>query len=135
MCFGLEIRNYFLLGTLNLRLSEYKIAGVFDMAKLKIPVFRVTQPYLHLLVKPRIFFSFPGKNIILCILKGEMPFKMHKIIPEKIIEKNVPTLPKICRRATRNHLLYIRPKPYFAKNSLKESDPFSFCLTNSVDPG
>ena len=45
-----------------------------------IPVFRVTQPYLNLQVKPRIFFRFFGKNIILCILKGEMPFKMHKII-------------------------------------------------------
>ena len=36
--------------------------------------------YLNLLVKPRIFFRFSGKNIILCILKGKMPFKMHKII-------------------------------------------------------
>ena len=34
---------------------------------------------LNLLVKPRIFFRFSGKNIILCILKGEMPFKVHKI--------------------------------------------------------
>ena len=25
-------------------------------------------------------FWLSGKNIILCILKGEMPFKMHKII-------------------------------------------------------
>ena len=41
------------------------------------PVFRVTRPYLNLLVKPSIF---SGKNLILCILKGEMPFKMHKII-------------------------------------------------------
>ena len=23
---------------------------------------------------------FPGKNIILCILKGILPFKMHKVI-------------------------------------------------------
>ena len=33
-----------------------------------------------------IFFS--GKNIILCILKGEMPFKMHKkyiFFPENLI--------------------------------------------------
>ena len=45
----------------------------------------VTRHYLDLLVKPRIFQVF-WKNIILCILKGEMPFKMHKIIyffPEK----------------------------------------------------
>ena len=46
----------------------------------KIPVFRVTRPYLNLLVKPRNFFRYSGKNIILCILKGEMPFKIHKII-------------------------------------------------------
>ena len=32
-----------------------------------------------LLVKPRIFFSgFLEKCIILCIWKGDMPFKMHK---------------------------------------------------------
>ena len=49
-------------------------------------MFRVTQPYLSLLVKPRAFSRFSGKNIILCISKGKMPFKMHKIIyffPEK----------------------------------------------------
>ena len=47
----------------------------------KIPVFRVTRPYLNLLVKHRIFPGFlKKKNIILCILKGKMPFKMHKII-------------------------------------------------------
>ena len=46
----------------------------------KIPVFRVTPPYLNSLVKPRIFFRFSGKNRILGILKGKMPFKMHKII-------------------------------------------------------
>ena len=40
--------------------------------KKNTPVFRVTGPYLN--------FRFSGKNIILCILKGEMPFKMHKII-------------------------------------------------------
>ena len=52
----------------------------------KKPVFRVTGPYLNLLVKPRFFSGFLNFFIILCILKGEMPFKMHKIIflPEKI---------------------------------------------------
>ena len=40
----------------------------------------VTLSYLNLLVKPIILFRFPAKNIILCILKGEMSFKMHKII-------------------------------------------------------
>ena len=57
----------------------------------KIPMFRLTRPYLNLLVKPRIFsgllvkprifFRYSGKiYIILCVLRGEMPFKMHKII-------------------------------------------------------
>ena len=36
--------------------------------------------YLILLVKPRFFSGFQEKYIILCILKGEMPFKMHKIV-------------------------------------------------------
>ena len=46
----------------------------------KISVFRVDQLYLNIL-----FSDFLEKNIILCILKGEMPFKMHKIIyfPDK----------------------------------------------------
>ena len=56
----------------------------------KILVFRVTLPYLNLLVTPRILF------LISCILKGEMPlpFKMHEIIffPEKNMKKSVPTL-------------------------------------------
>ena len=57
----------------------------------KIPVFRLTRPYLNVLVKPRIFSGFLEKYIILCILKGKMPFKMHKIsfFPEKKIEKYV----------------------------------------------
>ena len=41
----------------------------------KIPVFRVTGPYLNLLMKPRLFFRFSGKNIILCILKGKIAFQ------------------------------------------------------------
>ena len=45
-----------------------------------ISVFRVTLPYLNLLVKPRVFSCFLEKYIILCILKGKMPIKMHKII-------------------------------------------------------
>ena len=36
--------------------------------------------YLNILVKPRIFRVFWGKNRNLSILKGEMPLKMHKII-------------------------------------------------------
>ena len=37
----------------------------------KIPVFKVTLDF---------FSGFQEKNIILCILKGETPFKMHKSI-------------------------------------------------------
>ena len=46
----------------------------------KKSLFRVAQPYLNLLVKPWFFFRFSENNIILCILKGKMPFKMLKII-------------------------------------------------------
>ena len=72
------------------------------------PSFRVTRPYLNLLVKPRIFQVF-WKNKILCILKGEMPFKIHKknFFPEKtIIEKNV-CLPKIFRSVNQNTLTFL----------------------------
>ena len=72
----------------------------------------VTRPYLNLLVKPITFFQVFWKNIILCLLKGKMPFKMHKIMffPEKKITKKiicVPTLPKIFRPVTLNtHFLF-----------------------------
>ena len=68
-----------------------------------IPLFRVTRSYLNLLVKPINFFRLSGKNIILCNLKGEMPFKMQKIIffqKNKLLKKCVPTLPKIFRPVT-----------------------------------
>ena len=54
-------------------------------------MFRVTQPYINLLAKPRTFFMFSRKNIILCILKGEITFKMHKLyfLPEKENKKYV----------------------------------------------
>ena len=48
----------------------------------EIPVLRVTQPKLNLLVKPRFFFSITGKNII----------ERQK---KKLKKKCVPTLPKI----------------------------------------
>ena len=53
---------------------------------------------------------FYGKNIILCILKGEMPFKMHKMIfisRKKNKKKCVPTLPKMFRPVTRNPLFVL----------------------------
>ena len=40
-------------------------------------MFRVTRPYLNLLVKPRIFSGFLEQNIILCILKGEILIQMQ----------------------------------------------------------
>ena len=50
----------------------------------KIPLFRAARPYL-------IFFQVSWKYIIWCILKGKMPFKMHKIIffqkKKKLIKK------------------------------------------------
>ena len=76
----------------------------------KIPVFMVTRPYLDLLVKPGIYFMYSGINIILCILKGELPFKMHEIIFfcwKNIIRKiYMPTLPKIFRPVIRNTLIF-----------------------------
>ena len=62
----------------------------------KIPMFRVTRPYLNLLVKPSIFFQVFWKKINLCILKGEMPFQMHKIIlfsERKKIKQNMCACP------------------------------------------
>ena len=52
----------------------------------------VIRPYLNLLVKLRFFPIYLEKNIFFCILKGEIPFKMHKII---FFEKQicVPTQP------------------------------------------
>ena len=47
-------------------------------------------------------------NIMLCILKGVMPFKMHKII--LFYGKNyicVPTLYKMYRPVTRNTLIFL----------------------------
>ena len=52
----------------------------FLQGQIKKYLFRVTRIYLNLLVKPRIFQVFWQIYIILCILKGEMPFKMHKMI-------------------------------------------------------
>ena len=43
-----------------------------EVRPIKNPVFRVTRPYLNLQVKPRFFFRFSGKNIILYILKENM---------------------------------------------------------------
>ena len=71
-------------------------------------MFRVTRPYLNLLVKPRNFLGFLGKNIILSILKGEMQ-KILFFPEKKIIKKKtcVPTQPKIFRPVTQNTLIFL----------------------------
>ena len=79
----------------------------------KIPVFRVIWPYLNLLVNLD-FFRFSGKKIILCILKGKMPFKIHKIIyfsSEKKIIKKYVCLPylKCSDLLSKTHLFFIWP--------------------------
>ena len=54
----------------------------------KINVFRVKGLKVLGRVSTHKFFYISGKNIILCILKGILPFKMHKIIyffPENLI--------------------------------------------------
>ena len=69
---------------------------VFRPNQKNMYMFRVTRPYLNLLVKPIIFFRFSGKNIILCILNGEIPFKIYKIISfarKKIVKKNMQAYP------------------------------------------
>ena len=79
----------------------------------KIPVLRVTRPYLNLLVKPIIVFRISVKNIILWILKGKMPFKMYKIIffPEKkkMKKKMCAYLPKISDLLPETHLFFYWP--------------------------
>ena len=66
--------------------------------KKKFLYLRVTQPYLNLLAKSRIFSGFLDTDIILCILKGERPFKIYKIIffsRKKLLKKKyVSNLPK-----------------------------------------
>ena len=53
----------------------------------KISVFRVSG--LKILGRINTYIFFSGKNVILCILKGILPFKMHKIIvfPENLKKK------------------------------------------------
>ena len=72
----------------------------------KIPVFRVTRPYLNLLVKTRVFSGFLGGEIILCTLKGEKLFKNYISFQKKY---SVPTLPKFFRPVTWNRIFLIWP--------------------------
>ena len=55
---------------------DYYIRGQIQ----KIPAFRVTRSHMNILVKPMGFFYFFRGKIVLRILKGISPFKMHKII-------------------------------------------------------
>ena len=74
-----DFRTVF-VSNLSFEVDEEELKTFFSKVRpnKKKTVFRVTQPILNLLVKPRIFFMFSGKNITLCILKCKMPFKMHK---------------------------------------------------------
>ena len=58
------------------------------------------------MVKPRIFLGFLEENLILCILKGEMPFKMHKIILKKKKKKKKIYVFAIFIPLTRNTLIF-----------------------------
>ena len=91
------------------------------MQNKKIPVFRVTRPYLNLLVKPRIFFKFSGKKNIF-VMHFERQIRLSKCIklylspppPKKIC---VPTLPKIFRPTTLNtFFFYLALLTFFFKN-------------------
>ena len=86
------------------------ISKKLDQIK-KMCVFRVTQPYLNLLLKPRIFRYLEKYIIILCILKGISPFKMHKILffsrKKRIKKICVPTLPKIFSPVTLITLIFL----------------------------
>ena len=79
----------------------------------KLPVFRVTRPYLNLLVEPRTFFRFSGKNIIYMHFERQMSFKMYKIkffSRKKKIKKYVclPDL-KFSDPLPKTHLFFIWP--------------------------
>ena len=50
---------------------QTKFAGV-----IKIPVFRVTRPYLHLLVKPRSFYRFSGKKYNFMYFERHLAFQI-----------------------------------------------------------
>ena len=67
--------------------SEWKTVWMLFRPNKKIPVFRVTLPYLNLLVKPRIFFKFSRKiyNFMHCLSKCiKLYFFQKKIIIRKI---------------------------------------------------
>ena len=106
----------------------------------KLPVFRVTWPYLNLLMKPRFFFMFSGKNIILCVLKSKLPFKRHKVIFfQKIIQKRncMPTLSYIFRPVTHLYFYLASWKSRFIllyhpclKQTTPEKENLMFIWTN-----
>ena len=65
-------------------ISQFKIRFIKDFfvsirPNKRIPVFRVPRPYLNLLVKPEFFQVFFKKTFV-SILKGELTFKVHKMI-------------------------------------------------------
>ena len=73
----------------------------FSLCQINNCVFRITQPYLNLLVKPRFFFKFSRKNNAYAFWKAKCLSKCIKLyffLEKKII--CVPTLPKNFRPVT-----------------------------------
>ena len=64
---------------------------LFFRPKKKIPVFRVTPPYLNLLVKPRFDFRYSGKDIILCIFNGRSGTGIFFIWPKQLTSPHAHT--------------------------------------------
>ena len=60
-------RSYYNLQRPNKKISVFRVMGLTILGRVDTHVFLD-------------YFFSSGKDIILCILKGEMPFKMHKII-------------------------------------------------------
>ena len=78
----------------------------------KIPVFRVTWPYLNFLVKPRTFSRFSGKKYNYIHFERQNAFqkfiKLYFFSRKKIKKKKLcATLPKIFWPVTRNTLIFL----------------------------
>ena len=79
--------------------------------QIKMPVFRVTQPYPNLLVKPRFFSGFLGGKYnfmhferLKCLSKC---IRLYFFSGKRYSKKYVPTLPTIFRPVTRNTLIFL----------------------------
>ena len=89
------IQASFFLQNLGLNMGKFLKLGIFilKLGQIKIPLFKVTRPYINLLVKPR---SFSGllKKCNFMHFERQMPLKMHIFFfPEKKIKKKYVCLP------------------------------------------